>query len=69
MASTISLSVDMKEKLKNLGRAGDSYEDVISKMYDIASKQLLVTYLYDTSDSLTLSEARRRLNHGKRYSD
>ncbi|MBR9701193.1 hypothetical protein GOV11_04990 [Candidatus Woesearchaeota archaeon] len=57
MATTISISEAMKEKLKNLGRAGDSYEDVISKMYDITSKHLLLTYLYDESDSIPIEEA------------
>ena len=66
MATTISLSVEMKEKLKNLGRAGDSYEDVISKMYNLVSKKLLMAYLYDESDSISIDEAKRRLNLGKR---
>ena len=29
MATTISISFDLKEKLRNLGRTGDSYEEVI----------------------------------------
>lgn len=57
MATTISISLDLKEKLRNLGRAGDSYEDVIRKMYEMTRKNLLVTYLYDLSDSLTIDEA------------
>lgn len=65
MATTISISTEMKEKLKNLGRAGESYEDVIARMYTIASKQLLMSYLHDTSDSLTLEEA--RAEHKKRW--
>jgi len=47
----------MKENLRNLGRAGDSYEDVIRKMYEITKKQLLMNYLYDTSDSIPIDEA------------
>lgn len=61
MASTISISKETKEKLKNLGRAGDSYEDVIKKMYEITKKQILLDYLYDEKDSITIDEARRRL--------
>lgn len=57
MATTISISEDLKEKLKNLGRAGDTYEDVIRKMYDISRKQILLTYLYDTSNSVSIDEA------------
>ncbi|MFH1181489.1 MAG: antitoxin VapB family protein [Candidatus Woesearchaeota archaeon] len=57
MATTISISVEMKEKLKNLGRAGDSYDDVIRKMYEVTRKNLLMTYLYDESDSVGIDEA------------
>ncbi|MBU1198725.1 MAG: hypothetical protein KKF46_01520 [Nanoarchaeota archaeon] len=65
MVTTISISQEMKENLKNLGRAGDSYEDVIRKMYELTKKNLLMTYLYDTSDSITINEARKRLRNGK----
>lgn len=61
MATTISLSVDMKEKLKNLGKAGDSYEDVIRKMYELTRKNILASYLYDESDSISLEKARKRI--------
>lgn len=62
MATTISISPELKEKIRNLGRAGDTYEDVIGRMYEFTKKNLLLEYLYDESDSLTLEEARRRLN-------
>jgi len=65
MATTISISKEMKENLKNLGRAGDSYEDVIQKMYEITKKTILMNYLYDESDSITIKEARKRLKNGK----
>ena len=61
MATTISISDDMKEKLKNLGKAGDSYEDVIRKMYELTRKNILASYLYDESDSISLEEARKRI--------
>lgn len=57
MATTISLSQETKDKLKNLGRAGDSYEDVIKKMYDITKKHLLHEWLYDETDTVTAKEA------------
>ncbi len=57
MATTISISSDLKEKIRNLGRTGDSYEDVIRKMYEMTRRNLLMTYLYDLSDSVTIDEA------------
>jgi predicted CopG family antitoxin len=57
MATTISISKELKENLKNLGRAGDSYEDVIRRMYEMTKKNLLLTYLYDASDSIDINDA------------
>jgi len=60
--TTIAISLETREKLRNLGRTGDSYEDVIKKMYELTSKHILKTYLYDTSDSISIHEAKKRLN-------
>ena len=65
MSTTISVSKDTKEKLKNLGRTGDSYEDVIKRMYEMSKKQILLNYLYDESDSFTIDEARAQLKNAK----
>ena len=61
MATTISVSEDTKEKLKNFGKAGDSYEDVIIKMYEFTRRNVLLSCLYDESDSISLEEARKRI--------
>jgi len=64
MATTISISEEMREKLRNLGKAGDTYDDIIRKMYKKTSNSLLLDYLYDDSDSVSihdaLKEARKR---------
>lgn len=57
MATTISISEEMKTKLKDLGRTGDSYEDVIRRMYELTRKNILLAYLYDTTDSIPIDEA------------
>jgi predicted CopG family antitoxin len=62
MVTTISVSHETKERLKNLGRVGDTYEEVINRVLDINRVNILKTYLYDTSDSISIDEARRRLN-------
>lgn len=61
MASTISVSDETKRKIRNLGRAGDSYEDVILRMYEATKQNLLKNYLYDESDSFTIAQAREQL--------
>jgi len=57
MATTISISGDLKGKIRNLGRTGDSYEDIIRRMYEHTRKDILISYLHDTSDSVTIDEA------------
>ncbi|MBI3050950.1 hypothetical protein HYY74_00655 [Candidatus Woesearchaeota archaeon] len=57
MATTISLSGEMKEKLKQLGKAGDTYDDIIRRMYEATKKTILLQYLYDQSDSVEIDEA------------
>ena len=57
MASTISISNEMKDNLKNLGRAGESYEDVIKRMYELTKKQILLHYLYDDKECISIDEA------------
>jgi len=57
MVTTISLSEEMKENLRNLGRAGDSYDDILRKMYEATKKHLLLQYLYDTSNGVSIDEA------------
>lgn len=55
--TTISLSGEMKEKIRQLGKAGDSYDDIIRRMYEAAKKTMMLQYLYDESDSVGIDEA------------
>ena len=57
MVTTISLSEEMREKLKHLGKAGDSYDDIVRRMYEATKKNLIMQYLYDDSDSVGIDEA------------
>lgn len=57
MVTTISVSEEMKEKLRHLGRSGETYDDILRKMYNATKKQLLLQYLYDESDTVSIDEA------------
>ena len=57
MVTTISLSEEMKEKIRHLGKAGDTYDDIIRRMYEATKKSLMLQYLYDDSDSVGIDEA------------
>ena len=64
MVTTISLSEEMKEKLRHLGKAGETYDDIVRRMYEATKKNLLLNYLNDISDSVSIDmaikEARKR---------
>ena len=57
MVTTISLSREMKEKLRQLGKSGESYDDIIRKIYEATKENILLQYLYDESDSISIDKA------------
>ncbi len=57
MKATISISQEMKEKLHLLMRPGDSYDNVIRKLYEITKRHVMLAYLYDETDSVSIDEA------------
>ena len=57
MATTISISEETKETLKNFGRTGDSYDDVIRKICDFTARDYLRYWLYNDSESIAIDEA------------
>ena len=61
MATTISISKELKDKIAHLGKAGESYEDVIRRMYDFTKRNLLLEWLHDEDECLTPKEALARL--------
>ena len=57
MNTTIALSVEMKEKIRSLGKSGESYDAIIRRMYEVANHNVLAQFLYDTSNSVSIDEA------------
>ncbi len=58
MNTTISVSIEMKERLRSLGRSGESYDDIIRRLCDQTHQNILERFLYDDSNSYTIEEAR-----------
>ncbi|MFH1649163.1 MAG: hypothetical protein ABIA93_01295 [Candidatus Woesearchaeota archaeon] len=46
MPTTIQVDLDTKERLASFGRKGESYKDIINRLYDIAAQQQLKEFLY-----------------------
>lgn len=60
--TTISISTELRDKIKEFGQKGDSYDTILNKWYESAVKTQLSNILFDESDSLSIEEA---LNNAK----
>lgn len=62
MNSTIQLSKETKKLISTFGSKEDTYEQIIKHMYNMAVKEQLREFLMSSENTLTLAEARKRLN-------
>ena len=62
MTTTIQLSHETKELIGTFGTKEDTYEDIIKRMYKLASKEQLRQFLMSSENTLTLDEARQMLS-------
>lgn len=62
MNSTIQLSVETKQLINTFGTKEDTYEDIIKRMYDLATKEQLRQFLLSSEDTISIGEARKELN-------
>jgi predicted CopG family antitoxin len=61
MNTTIAVSNNVRDQLKEFGAKGETYEDVIKRLLQSAKERQLHDFLMDTKGYLTISEARKRL--------
>jgi len=59
MPTTIQVNMDTKEKLKSFGRKGETYEEIINRLYDVAVQQQLREFLY-SKKAIPIDEAIKR---------
>ena len=65
MPTTIQVDEPTKEKLKSFGLKGDTYQEIINRLYAIAVRQQLHELLFSSKNTITLEEARKR--HAQRW--
>jgi len=65
MPTTIQLDEEVRDKIKSFGSKGETYNDIISRLYDVAVQQQLRELLFSSKDTLTLAQA--RTEHAKRW--
>ncbi len=57
MNTTISVSVEVRDKIKEFGDRGDSYSDILEKLYKSAKERQLHDLLFDEKDTVNIREA------------
>ena len=65
MPTTIQVDEPTKERIKTFGMKGETYQDIINRLYDIAVQQQLRELLFSSKNTITLEEARKR--HAQRW--
>ena len=60
--TTIQLSKEMKNKISSFGVKGESYDEILKRIYALAVKEQLREFLLSSDNTISLEEARRELN-------
>ena len=60
--TTIQLSKETKEKISTFGLKGESYDEIIRRIYSLAAKEQLREFLLSSEGTISIKEARKELN-------
>lgn len=60
MNTTIQLSIETKQLISTFGTKEDTYEDIIKRMYGLATKEQLREFLLSSEETISIDEAIRR---------
>ena len=55
--TTIQLSKEMKEKIASFGTKGESYEEILERIYSMATKEQLREFLMSQEGFVPIEEA------------
>ena len=60
--STIQLSKETKKKISSFGVKGESYNDIINRIYSLALKEQLKEFLMSDEGYISIEDARKDLD-------
>lgn len=60
MNTTISITKEIRDKIKEFGMKGESYSDILERLYNSAVERQLQDLLMDTTNCIPVSEALER---------
>jgi hypothetical protein len=61
MSTTIAISPETRDQLKEFGDKGETYNDIVTRLLRSAKDRQIHDLLMDTTNCLTIDEARVRL--------
>ncbi len=59
--TTIQLSKETKDKISSFGIKGESYDDILKKIYSLAVKEQLREFLLSSENTVSIEEARKEV--------
>ena len=60
--TTIQLSKETKDKISSFGMKGESYDEILRRIYSFAVKEQLREFLLSSEGTISIEEARKELN-------
>jgi len=60
--TTIQLSKETKDKISSFGMKGESYEEILKRIYSLAVKEQLKEFLMSDEGFISIEEARKELD-------
>ena len=58
----IQVDTETRDLIKSVGRMGETYDDVIRRMYQQTTENMMAKLLLDTSDSISIQEILKKRN-------
>lgn len=62
MNTTIAVSPETRDKIIEFGNKGETYDDILARILNSAKERQVQELLMDERGTMTMSEARARLN-------
>ena len=59
--TTIQLSKETKDKIASFGAKGESYDQILQRIYSLAVEEHLRKFLLSSEDTISIEEARKEV--------
>jgi hypothetical protein len=60
--TTIQLSKEIKDKISSFGVKGESYDEILKRIYSLAVKEQLRQFLLSSENTISLDEFEKEIN-------